>query len=187
MRSMKLNRQRFVLLGCLCALMLSATANTPITKNEIPNFQQVNERFYRGGQPKPGSLKRLAEMGVKTVINLRGEDGDISVAEEKEAREAGLKYYSFPLSQLNRPSEEQMKRIMTIINSAEHQPVFVHCRRGSDRTGTVVGTYRITVDKWTAKQAQAEADKYGMRWWEFGMKDYLRDLEKEQNKVVAAR
>ncbi|HYE73085.1 MAG TPA: sulfur transferase domain-containing protein, partial [Blastocatellia bacterium] len=122
---MKMNRQRFILLGSMLALLISATANTPITKKEIPNFQQVNERFYRGGQPKPGSLKRLAEMGIKTVINLRDEDSEVALAEEKEAREAGLQYFSFPLKQLSRPKEEQMKRIMAVINSAEHQPVFV--------------------------------------------------------------
>jgi tyrosine-protein phosphatase SIW14 len=186
MKLAHLSRRRMTALGLAVTLFtISTTANTPITTDEVPNFHQVNERLYRGGQPTPGSLKRLAEIGVKTVINIRMSDEQIET-EEAEARAAGLQYFSFPLKQFSRPKEEQMARIMAVINDPANQPVFVHCRRGSDRTGTVIASYRIMNDGWTAKQAQKEADKLGMRWWEFGMKDYLRDLEKKQAKNVAA-
>jgi tyrosine-protein phosphatase SIW14 len=179
-----LSRRKMTALGLAFTLLtISTTANTPITTDEVPNFHQVNERLYRGGQPTPGSLKRLAEVGIKTVINIRTGEEKIE-AEEAEARAAGLQYFNLPLKQLRRPKEEQMARIMAIINDPANQPVFVHCRRGSDRTGTVIASYRIMNDGWTAKQAQKEADKLGMRWWEFGMKDYLRDLEKRQVEKV---
>jgi tyrosine-protein phosphatase SIW14 len=181
-----LSRRRLTALGLAITLFtISTTANTPITTDEVPNFHQVNERLYRGGQPTPGSLKRLAELGIKTVINIRTGEEKVET-EEEEARAAGLQYFSLPLKQLRRPKEEQMARIMAVINDPANQPVFVHCRRGSDRTGTVIASYRIMNDGWTAKRAQKEADKLGMRWWEFGMKDYLRDLEKKQAKNVAA-
>ena len=40
----------------------------------IPNFHQVNQHVYRGGQPGPGAWQNLAKMGVKTVVDLRRED-----------------------------------------------------------------------------------------------------------------
>src|SRR5215208_1127404 len=56
---------------------------------ELPNFHKVSERLYRGGQPRSGGIKRLAELGIKTIINLRGVDGQTR-AEEAEAKAAGL-------------------------------------------------------------------------------------------------
>lgn len=179
-------RRLFASALTLSLFIISAAAGTPITDREVPNFHQVNEHLYRGGQPRPGSLKRFAELGIKTIVNLRGES-DNTRAEEAEARAAGLNYISVPMNGFSRPTEEQIMRLMEIINTAENQPVFIHCKRGADRTGTVIASYRILHDGWTAKQAQAEADKLGMRWWEFGMKDYLRNLEKRQAKSFAAR
>jgi tyrosine-protein phosphatase SIW14 len=49
----------------------------------------------------------------------------------------------------------------------------VHCRRGADRTGTVIACYRITHDGWSNRKALQEATSYGMSWIEFGMQRYV--------------
>jgi tyrosine-protein phosphatase SIW14 len=144
---------------------------------ELPNFHQVSEHLYRGAQPKPGGVGRLASLGIKTIIDLRAADEN-SRAEEAEAKAAGLRFFSVPMAGVGRPAEAQVERILAIINAPENQPVFVHCRRGADRTGTIIACYRISHDGWTPEQAQQEASKYGMGWWEFGMKDYLRKLDR---------
>src|SRR5918993_748813 len=75
---------------------------------ELPNFHQVNGHLYRGAQPRPDGFRRLAALGVKTVVNLRGAD-DNSRAEESEARAAGLEYFNVPLPPYARPSDEQVE------------------------------------------------------------------------------
>jgi hypothetical protein len=40
-------------------------------KTHIKNFGCVNETYYRGAQPKAGDYRDLAEMGVKTIIDLQ--------------------------------------------------------------------------------------------------------------------
>ena len=40
--------------------------------------------------------------------------------------------------------------------------MFIHCKRGSDRTGTVVACYRISKEGWTDERAITEARQYGM-------------------------
>ena len=45
----------------------------------------------------------------------------------------------------------QIEQVLALLNSQE--PVFVHCHRGSDRTGTVIACYRIAHDRWDQKQA----------------------------------
>ncbi|MFL6229451.1 MAG: fused DSP-PTPase phosphatase/NAD kinase-like protein [Pyrinomonadaceae bacterium] len=141
---------------------------------ELPNFHQVNARLYRGGQPKVGGLQRLASLGVKTVVNLRGDDEHLA-AEEREAKSLGMKFFNLPLSMGARPSREQIARALAIIEAQGNQPVFIHCHKGSDRTGVVVAAYRITHDHWTAEEAQREADRYGMGWWQHGKKDFISD------------
>src|ERR1041384_8162820 len=54
----------------------------------IPNFYQVNERIYRGGQPTDQGWDSLARLGVKTVIDLRRED-EHSARGARQAVEGG--------------------------------------------------------------------------------------------------
>jgi protein tyrosine/serine phosphatase len=146
----------------------------------LPNFQKVNENLYRGGQPKSGGVKQLSELGIKSIINLRGDD-DASRAEEAEARAAGLSYFNVAMPRLYRPTHEQLSRVMAIIDAQENWPVFVHCKRGSDRTGTIIAVYRITKEQWTASQAITEAKRYGLSWFQFQKKDYVSDYHRDHN------
>ena len=151
----------------------SSCGRSEATDAELPNFHQINEHLYRGAQPKAGGIEKLAQIGIKTIVDLR--DDEQARAEEEEARSAGLGYVNIPFSNLRRPTDEQIERVLAVINLPENQPVFVHCRRGADRTGTVSAVYRIEHDGWTSEQAIDEADSYGMRPWQLGMKQFIRD------------
>lgn len=144
----------------------------------LPNFHQVNEKLYRGGQPSEEGIKKLAATGIKTIIDLRGADKN-SQREKEWARAAGLKFFAFDLSNWFKPDERDIAEILKDIDAPENQPVFVHCKRGADRTGTVLAVYRISHDGWTAKQANAEAKKFGFGWWQFWMKDYIKDYYRD--------
>lgn len=163
----------------LALLAGAAQAQEEARYAELPNFHQVNGQLYRGAQPRAGGITRLAGLGIKTIINLRGED-EQTRAEQKEAEALGLRYFNVPLPGLGRPSNEQVERALALINATENQPVFVHCHHGEDRTGTIVAVYRITHDGWTAEQAKAEAKRYGMSWAQVGMKDYISDYYRDR-------
>ena len=149
---------------------------------ELPNFQKVNDHLYRGGQPQSGGLKKLAELGINTVINLRGED-EFTRAEQKEAEALGLRYYGIPMGGLSRPGDEEVDRVLQLINTPENGKVFIHCKHGADRTGTVIACYRISQENYSVEQAQAEAKKYGMSWVQFGMRGYITDYYKKGQAV----
>jgi tyrosine-protein phosphatase SIW14 len=156
----------------LALLVSISAAQTEVRYKELPNFRKVQDHLYRGGQPSAGGLKKLAELGIKTVVNLRGED-DLTRAEEAEAKALGLRYYGVAMPGLSRPSDAQIKQVMALLDNQENWPVFIHCKRGSDRTGTVIACYRIAKEGWTDQRAISEARQYGMSWTEFGMRDYI--------------
>lgn len=151
---------------------------TPARYAELPNFHEVNSQLYRGAQPRAGGLRRLAELGIKTIINLRGTD-EQTRAEQREAEALGLHYFNVSLPGLSRPSTEQVEQVLSLLNASERQPVFVHCHHGEDRTGVIVAVYRITHDGWTSEQAKAEAKRHGMSRVQIGMKDYISDYYRD--------
>ena len=147
---------------------------------ELPKFYKVNESLYRGAQPKPGGVAKLASLGIRTIICLRAENEDTR-AEAEEARKSGIKFLSVPLPELSRPSDEKVTQILGFINESSNAPVFIHCNHGRDRTGTIVACYRIAHDGWTSKQAKDEAHHFGLSRFEFGMSDFISDFAKKKS------
>ena len=175
---MKTRINRLTAVVCTVAVLVSiGAAQTALSYREIPNFHKVSDKLYRGAQPLSGAASKLAELGVKTIINLRGEV-DLTRVEQKEAEAAGLRYFSVEMPGLSAPSDDQVARVMAIINNPENQPVFIHCKRGADRTGTITAIYRIANEGWSAERAIAEARLRGMSWAEFGMRSYIADYYK---------
>ena len=152
-----------------------------VENKNLPNFKQVNDNLYRGGQPTEEGFRQLKQMRVKTIIDLRGAD-EKAKTEENWAQNAGREFINLPLNNLFGPKDAQIEKILAAINKPENQPVFVHCQRGADRTGTVIAVYRITHDNYTAKAAFDEAKDFKFGWWQFWMKDYIYDYYRDFKK-----
>jgi len=148
------------------------------SKKDLPRFHQVNAIVFRGGQPQGGGFRQLQKMGIRTVVNLRVEDDERATVEG-----LGMKYVHIPIAMplLTRPfkqiPEADIEGFLRVLQNPENQPVFVHCRRGADRTGAMVGFYRIALDKWDPEEAYSEARKFGMRWWYRAFKSQLLEFE----------
>jgi len=140
----------------------------------LPNFHKVNCSLFRGGQPKKDGFAELKELGIRTVIYLRSKE-DKAEREKKLAEAAGMNFIHFPLGNWDRPDRENIDRVLAVIDAAENQPVFVHCKRGADRTGTVIAAYRMTHDSWDEKQASDEAEKLGIGWGQRGKRDFIHE------------
>ncbi|HEX8889264.1 MAG TPA: tyrosine-protein phosphatase [Pyrinomonadaceae bacterium] len=172
-----------VIAGPLLVLILGMSAPSSVPEKEaLPNFHQVNQNLYRGAQPREGGIQKLKELGVKTVINLRGAD-EGTEAEERDVRAAKLNYFNVPMDGLGRPSDEKVEKILALINNTKNWPVFIHCNHGKDRTGTIIACYRISHDGWTLDEAMKEAKRYGMSWVQFKMKDYIKDYARKRGQA----
>ena len=161
-------------------LLIAATTASAQKQDDFPNFARVNERLYRGGQPRKDSIKKLADLGVKTIINLRDDDENAKT-EAQEAQAAGLHYFNLPFSRIGRPNDTEIERVLSLIDAKENGVVFVHCHKGEDRTGMIIALYRISRDGWTDHDAIEEAKRFGMKFWQVKMRDYISDYYRDRS------
>jgi len=136
----------------------SGAASTTATRVAIDNFARVSPTYYRGAEPDAGDYAELAALGIKTVIDLRSDDGNPQA--KQLAEKAGMHYVAIPMDTRIAPSAAQIDQFLTLINSADQQPVYVHCVGGRHRTGVMTAIYRMTQDRWTPDQAFKEMKQY---------------------------
>ena len=171
-------------LSAIVALIFSFSINAVAKSNpnfpnvKIKNFGQMDDRFFRGARPKDEDYKALAEIGVKTVIDLT----DNSRAEEQPAVEAaGLRYINIPMVDKSYPSIEQVNEFLKVANDPETGKFFVHCAGGRHRTGVVGAVYRFNHDGWNLEQVLAEMNQYdfGSGFGHGKQKDFVKDYWKQ--------
>jgi tyrosine-protein phosphatase SIW14 len=142
----------------------------------IHNFRQVDEHVYRGAQPTIDGYKYLAQIGVKTVLDLR-QNGERSSVERREVTALGMQYVNVPMSGLMPPTSEQMTKILGLLEDHTAGAVFVHCKRGADRTGAVIAAYRIDHYHWDNTRALKEAMSDGMRFFQLPRQSFIRNFQ----------
>jgi protein tyrosine phosphatase (PTP) superfamily phosphohydrolase (DUF442 family) len=124
----------------------------------IDNFGRVNDNYFRGAQPEGSDYGSLAALGVKTVINLIGDD--IDPAEASLVARNGMTYVHIPMSTRVAPTKDELATFLGVVNDPARQPVYVHCVGGKHRTGVMTAVYRMTQDRWTPDQAFREMKQY---------------------------
>ena len=148
-----------------CAALAPHRAEVP-----LPHFFRVDEHVYRGGQPTTDGFRQLAQMGVKTVINLRAEDARHQEEERRLVESLGMQWIYLPVRSYWKPSDAQILTFLEVARDPRGQPVFVHCRKGKERTGTLVAIYRIVQQGWEPARAYAEAQALGFSAWNVFMR-----------------
>ena len=138
---------------CLCGVLAGnaqALGEGPIGGTPVDNLGVViPNKVYRGAAPlQAGVLYLRKNMGVRTIIDLRQDrffDGGSSIdAERNWAREAGVEnFIHIPIQVSHAPSDESVNEILELMDNSRMQPVFLHCRYGMDRTGLLVGLFRV--------------------------------------------
>lgn len=164
------------------AATAKAPASTPsapaqqLTLPGLPNLGKVHERLYRGAQPEKPGWDELKKLGVEIVVNLRDEKDKVS-SEREAVEKLGLRYVSIPMHPLARPQSQDVAEFLELLRANSDKTIFVHCRRGAERTGVMLAAYRIAEEKWTPEQALAEMKTFHFRsFWFRHLKNYVREF-----------
>ena len=170
-----------VFLGVVSLVLLSQISafsqesqKADVSAVTIKNFGQMDERFFRGGQPKEGDYQQLANLGIKTVIDLQNEP----TGYEKQSVEAlGMKYVNIPMSDKDYPETAKIDQFLKLVDDPATGKFYVHCAGGRHRTGVMGAVYRFNNYHWNYDQVYAEMKKYDFytRWGHGEMKKFVKD------------
>jgi protein tyrosine/serine phosphatase len=160
--------------------------HTNLTNVEIKNFGQMDERFFRGGQPKEEQYEQLAALGIKTVIDLT----DDPKSYEKSSVEAlGMRYINIPMSDKKYPQTAQIDEFLKLVDDPSTGKFYVHCAGGRHRTGVMGAVYRFNHYHWNFDQVYKEMKDYDFytRWGHGDMKKFVQDyaVSFHQNNAAA--
>lgn len=137
-------------------LWLSAYALYTIAQN---NFHVVVPGLvYRSGQMDAEDLTRyIAKYGIKSILNLRGENPTTSWHQTEIATTAKLNvvHYDRSLGSGTELTLAQMDGLVTLLRNAP-KPILIHCYGGADRSGLVSALYCFAIDGETAEQADRQ-------------------------------
>lgn len=140
----------------------------------IKNFGQMDDRFFRGGQPKENDYQQLAALGIKTVIDLQNEPTDY---EKRDVEALGMRYVNIPMSDKDYPETAKIAQFLKLVDDPATGKFYVHCAGGRHRTGVMGAVYRFNHYNWNYDQVYAEMKKYDFytRWGHGDMKKFVQD------------
>ncbi|HEY9773000.1 MAG TPA: tyrosine-protein phosphatase [Planktothrix sp.] len=139
----------------LITMSFDTKALSKTQMGNLPNFAEVTPELFRGGQPTDEGMSELKARGIKTIISLRHNHGQV-FREQQAAESLGLKFVQIPVDGLHKISKHQISAFLNTVEDQANQPCFVHCEFGKDRTGTLVAIYREEAQQWSAKKAYDE-------------------------------
>ena len=164
----------FAAISFLFALSVTAVAQESQSNVTIKNFGQMDERFFRGGQPKEEEYKELAALGIKTIFDLRNDPKDYA---KSSAEALGMRYINIPMSDKRYPDNAKIEEFLKLVDDPSTGKFYVHCRGGRHRTGVMGAVYRFNRYGWDYDRTYAEMKKFDFytRWGHGDLKKFVQD------------
>jgi tyrosine-protein phosphatase SIW14 len=171
-------RHVFATLASIIVFAVMAAAQTAqqadFSNIKIKNFGQMDERFYRGAQPKENDYESLKALGIKTVVDLQDEPKEY---EKRIVESLGMRYVNIPMVGKKYPTEEAVAAFIKLVDDPETGKFYVHCAGGRHRTGAMGAVYRFNKYHWNYDQVYAEMKKYDFytSWGHGDFKTFVQD------------
>ncbi len=110
------------------------------------NFRTVEDGVFYGSRQMSGRAleSTIEKRGIRTVINLRGENPDSDWYKDEKATcdRAGVTLVSMGWSQGSLPDPESLARFVDVVENGEG-PFLAHCAGGTHRTGVAAAVYLL--------------------------------------------
>ena len=147
----------------------------PVSATHIENFYQIDDEFFRSGNPSGEAFVELESLEIMEVINLQTYHSDDDEAEGSKVTLHRVKMNAHKIT------EEDVVEVLRLIKNRKGK-ILVHCKHGSDRTGLIVAMYRIVFQDWTKEDATDELINGG-----YGHHRIFRNIPKFINKADIPR
>jgi protein tyrosine/serine phosphatase len=106
------------------------------------NLHQLDANAWRAAQPAPHQIRHAARLGVRTIVNLRGERPCGSYwLEQAACQRYGIKLVNYQVRSRAAPSLGELRGARDLFEQIEY-PILMHCKSGADRAGLMSVLYR---------------------------------------------
>ena len=146
----------FIVVGNVSILGANLLARATFDSPPVPelegvsNLAAVDDDLWRGGAPTKEGLRNLADHGVRTIVDLRAEEG---IERDRDLYDRlGLELVRIPMRDGQAPSPREVEKFLQVMQTSKKR-VYVHCGAGVGRTGTMAASYLVE----TGKAGVAEA------------------------------
>jgi protein tyrosine phosphatase (PTP) superfamily phosphohydrolase (DUF442 family) len=159
----------------LTAAFAPAAHAQPVPDGRL-KASEVEPGLWRGHAPYfRQDYEDLRQLGVRTVVDIRGNQPLASFIERRRVEAMGLTYRNVPFGFQPLRDGSDAAVLAALQNRADY-PLYVHCNIDRDRTAVAVAAYRVRVQGWNPADAQAEAKSFGLKRYFLGLNRYLRRL-----------
>lgn len=119
------------------------------------NLAEIAPGVWRSNQPGPRRVAQFAKMGIKTIVNLRGEGSrGTYLLEKAEAEKFGIQMITHSIAARKlRPAETFLALLDTF--ETVKRPFVMHCKSGADRAGLASALWLLHMEG----QSPAEAKR----------------------------
>jgi protein tyrosine phosphatase (PTP) superfamily phosphohydrolase (DUF442 family) len=126
------------------------------------NRHRISNDVWRSAQPAPHHVGWLARHGIKTIVNLRGEQSfGTRWLEEQACARHGIALVDLALKSRAPPTQAQLLAIRALLRNVEY-PILVHCKSGADRAGIMSVIVRHEHDGVPIEEAKKQLSlRYG--------------------------
>ncbi|WP_146590015.1 phosphatase domain-containing protein [Puniceibacterium confluentis] len=142
------------------------------------NFFEIAPGVYRSNQPTHRRFLKYAALGIRTVVNLRGEEKYSHYLFEKETLDGlGIEMINAKLWARMAASRERIEHVIDVLRTAQ-KPLLFHCKSGADRAGFVAALYLLVFEDQPVEVARRQLGlKYiHLDFTKTGIQDYILDV-----------
>jgi len=106
------------------------------------NLHRLGRNAWRSAQPAPHQIAAIKRLGVRTIVNLRGERYSGSYwLEQAACARHGIRLVDYQLRSRAAPTRAELRGARDVLRDAEY-PILLHCKSGADRAGFFSVLYR---------------------------------------------
>lgn len=140
------------------------------------NLHRISDKAWRSAQPGPRQIGRVRDLGIRTIVNLRGRRDTCGsyILEREAAAAAGLTLVDFPLRSRSAWEKPTLHAAARLFDTLEY-PVLFHCKSGADRAGMMATLYLFLHEGLALETAMGQMSlRFGhVKWGPTGIIDHF--------------
>ncbi len=120
------------------------------------NLAEVVPGVWRSNQPSQARVRRYKEMGIETILYLRGhKTQSFRLLEVEACQELGIEFRVAEMAARNAPHRDRLLELLDLFDVIE-RPFLMHCKSGADRAGLASALYLLHVEDASLDRAREQ-------------------------------